>query len=159
MCKEINRVKRPKLRLNEDAIVLSLSILKKMEKPIELMYYLMEHEDEQTFVIMFISAKNVKLKKLLKKEKRDTDLLLTINKEDNLYALICQETKVDGAYNFSKRLMDSIHAKKGSEVYCTETEIRSTHYRVNEIIFKSVESYVSAKKDKRMNEIIFRSLS
>jgi len=159
MSKETKRVKRPKLRLNEDAIRLSLSVLKKMEKPIELMYYLMEHEDERPFVIMLISAKNVKLEKVLRKEKRDTDLLLNIKKKDNLYALICQETKVDGAYNFSKRLIDSIHKHNGSEIYCTETEIRSAHYGVNEIIFKSVESYVSAKKDKRMNEIIFRSLS
>ena len=158
MNKEVKHARRPTLRFNESEIKLALAVIHKMEKPIELMYYLMEREREKPFVILLISAEDIDLEALLAKEKRDTDLLFEIEKKQNLYALICQETKVDGAYRFAERLLRTLILNDAHSIYCTEMEIRSTTYDIKEVIFKSIESYIAAKKENRESEIIFRSL-
>jgi len=158
MNQEVKKTRRPELRFNETEIMLALAIIEKMEKPIELMYYLMERERNRPFVMIFISANEVDIKSILKIEKRDTDLLFKIDKNQNLFALICQETKVDGGYRFAERIVRALVLNNGSEIYCSEMEIRTTRYEIKELIFKSIESYITAKKEKREKEIIFRSL-
>ncbi len=158
MGEKVEQTRRPSLRFNEDEIKLSLSVMEQMEKPLELMYYLMERENEKPFVIILISAEDVDLESLLKEAKRNTDLLFEIEKSENLFALICQETKVDGGYRFAERLLRTLVAKNAHTIYCTEMEIRSTRYAIKEVIFKSIESYITAKKENKESEIIFRSL-
>ena len=158
MSEDVKTSRRPSLRFNEFEIELALSIMDKMEKPIELMYYLMEREHEKPFVIILISAEDIELASLIRTEKRDTDLLFKIDEGENLFALICQETKVDGGYRFAERLLRSLVLNNAHTIYCTEMEIRSTKYDIKEVIFKSIESYISAKKEKKEKEIIFRSL-
>jgi len=156
---EKKQSKRPQLRFNESEIKLALSVMGQLEKPIELMYYLMERENEESFVIIFLSGTGVEIESIIKLEKRDTDLLYTLDKGSNLFALICQETKVDGAYRFAERLMRNLVLNNASEIYCSELEVRSTKHPVQEVIFKSIENYNKMKKDKKENEIIFHSLS
>lgn len=158
MSQEARKTRRPSLRFNESEIKLALKVMDQLEKPIELMYYLMDRENEKPFVIMLISANDIDLGKVLPKQKRDTDLLFEINQETNLYALICQETKVDGGYRFAERILRVLMESKASHVYCTEIEVRSTKYDKKEVIFKTIESYIRSKKDGNENEIIFRSL-
>ncbi len=155
MSETSTKTRRPSLRFNEKEIKLALKMMEKMEKPIELMYYLMEREDEKPFVIILLSAKEIELASLIRTEKRDTDLLFNIDENQNLFALICQETKVDGGYRFAERLLRTVVLDNGHSVYCTEMEIRSTKYDIKEVIFKAIENYISAKKE---NEIVFRSL-
>jgi len=61
MSEEVKKTRRPSLRFNESEIKLALSVMENMEKPIELMYYLMERENEKPFVIILISAKDIEL--------------------------------------------------------------------------------------------------
>jgi hypothetical protein len=151
-------VRRPSLRFNESEIKLSLNVMDKMQKPIELMYYLLKRENENPFVIIFISAENIELESILEKEKRDTDLLFEIDKSANLCALICQETKVDGAYRFSERILRTLKAENANEIYCTQMEVRTTRYEIKDVVFKAIESYIIAKKENKESEIIFRTL-
>lgn len=153
------KVRRPKVRFNESEIKLVLSLMDKLQKPIELMYYLMERENETSFVIILLSGNGIKLEKTVKLGKRDTDLLYTIDKDKNLFALICQETKVDGAYRFAERLLKKLIVNNITQIYCSEIEVRLTKHPVQEVIFKSIENYNKIKKDKKENEIIFYSLS
>ena len=159
MSADAKKTRRPSLRFNESEIKLALSVMDKMEKPIELMYYLMEREHEKPFVIILISAKDIELGSLLKSEKRDTDLLFEIEETKSLFALICQETRVDGGYRFAERLLRSVVSNNGHSVYCTEMEVRSTKYAIKEVIFKSIESYITALKENKESEIVFRSLN
>lgn len=152
-------VSRPKIRFKESEIKLALSTMKELSKPIELMYYFMERENEKTFVIIFLSAQGVEIESIIKLEKRDTDLLYKLDKSCNLFALICQETKVDGAYRFAERLLQHLARNNASEIYCSELEIRSTKHTIEEVIFKSIENYNKVREDKKENEIIFHSLS
>lgn len=158
MGEKIKRMKRPSLRFNESEIKLALDVIEKMYRPIELMYYLSERAQEDPFVILFISAEDIDLEEILYEEKRDTDILFKIDKERHLFSIICQETKVDGAYRFAERLLNVVVDKGGTFVYCSELEVRSSKYAINEIIFKAIEIYLHAVKEKRGNIIHFSSL-
>ena len=158
MDENTKQTRRPNLRFNEDEIKLSLKVMEQLEKPLEIMYYLMERDYENPFVMILISADDDDIENTLGNQKRNTDLLFKIDDERNLLALICQETKVDGGYRFAERLVRTLVLNKAETIYCTEIEIRSTKYEIKEIIFKAIESYITAIKEEKMGEIIFRSM-
>ena len=158
MEKKAQSARRPHLRFNEDEINLALIMLEKLEKTIDLLYYLMERENERPFVMVMVSAESFDMETLLKTQKRDTDLLYEIDKSRNIYVVVCQETKVDGGYRFAQRLMKTMSLDDAENMYCIELEVRSAKYEIKEVIFKLVETYVQAKQEQRESEIVFRSL-
>ena len=147
------------LRFNGHEIQLAAKMLDQLNTTIDIIYYLMEHEDEQSFVLMLVSAQDGDLAALLDREKRDTDILFEIDKEDSLYVMLCQDTKVDGGYHFAERIIRNIQLDNGSDVYCTELEIRSTHYSPKKVILKLLETFIKSKHKNQANEIVFRSLN
>jgi len=158
MIQEKRKKLKKDLRFNEVGIKLALSVLDKLEKPLELLFYLMRNENEKSFVIMLLSAEDVDLESLINKEKRDTDILFEMDKERSLYALICQETKIDGGYRFAERMYKSLAKEDAKDVYSVEIEIGSPKYTIKEVTFKLIETYLKALKDERKNEIIFHSM-
>ncbi|WP_295420602.1 hypothetical protein [Sulfurovum sp.] len=155
---EERRKRKKNLRFDEKGIKLALAILDKLEKPLELLYYLMKRERDRTFVIMLLSADEMELENLIKAEKRDSDLLFEIDKENNLYALICQETKIDGGYRFAERFHRALEHKKIKNSYSVEIEVGSPRHEIKEVIFKLIETYMKAVNDEREGEIIYHSL-
>jgi len=158
MSEDVKKIRRPSLRFNESEIKLALSIIENMEKPLDLMYYFLEKDPKKTFVFMLISANDVNVEEVLIKEKRDTDILFGIEEDRNLFALICQETKVDGGYRFAERILRTLKLKEAKDVYCIEIEVRNTRYSVKDLILRSVEKYIMAEKEKRESEIHFHTL-
>lgn len=146
------------LRFNGKEIQLAAKMLDTLQTTIDIVYYLMEHEDEQTFVLMLVTAKELDLGMLLDSEKRDTDILFEIDKEDPLYVMLCQDTKVDGGYHFAQRIIDNIKSNDGSDIYCTVLEIRSRHYSPKQVILKLLETFIKSKQSNQPDEIVFRSL-
>ncbi len=146
------------LRFNGKEIQLAVKMLDKLEAPIDIIYYLMENENQQAFVLMLLTAKDVDLSTLLDQEKRETDVLFEIDKEEPLYVMLCQDTKVDGGYRFAERLIRQIQLDEGSDIYCTELEVRATHYTPKQVILKLLETFVKSKLSNQSNEIVFRSL-
>ena len=118
----------------------------------------MQRDKEQNFLILLLSAKDINIKALLEKEKRDTDLIVCIDESKNLYALVCQDTKVKGGYVFGERLLRNIALDGGSEIYCTELDVRTTKFTVKDVQFQLIDMFTKAKKDRREGEIIFGSL-
>ena len=106
----------------------------------------MEHENEQSFVLMLMTAKDIDLHALLNKEKRDTDILFEIDKEESLYVMLCQDTKVDGGYRFAERVIRNILLDNGTDIYCTELEIKATHYSPKQVILKLLETFIKSKQ-------------
>ncbi len=153
-----NENRSESLRFNGEEIQLAVKMLNKLETTIDIIYYLMENENQQAFVLMLLTAKDVDLSTLLEKEKRATDILLEIDKEESLYVMLCQDTKVDGGYRFAERLIRNIQLDKGTDIYCTEVEIRATHYTPKQVILKLLETFVKSKVSNKSNEIVFRSL-
>jgi hypothetical protein len=147
------------LKFNGKEIQLAVKMLDKLETTIDIIYYLMEHENQQAFVLMLLTAKDVDLGTLLEKEKRETDILLEVDKEESLYVMLCQDTKVDGGYRFAERLIRNIELDKGTDIYCTEVEVRATHYTPKQVILKLLETFVKSELSNKSNEIVFRSLN
>jgi hypothetical protein len=154
-----NEIRKHSLRFNANEIVLAVDLIEKMEKTIDVVYYLMEHEDVESFVLLLMTAKNIDMHALLEYEKRDTDILFEVNKEKSTYVMLCQDTKVDGGYHFAERIIKNIISKEGTDVYCAEVEVRSTRYLVKNVIFKLIETFMKAKSDNKSSEIVYKSLN
>ena len=151
-------MQRDNLRFNGNDIELAAKMVDKLSTTIDILYYLMDRGEERAFDVMLISGKNVDMKTLLTKEKRNTDILFEIDEESSLYAVICQDTKIDGGYHFAERMLRNMLMNNGEDIYCTELEVRTSTHSIKYVIFKLIETYIKAKQDKKHGEIIFKSL-
>jgi hypothetical protein len=154
-----NENRSTNLRFTGKEIQLAVKLLDELQTTIDIVYYLMEQEKEQAFVLMLLTAKDIDLNSLLNNEKRETDILFEIDKEDAIYAMVCQDTKVDGGYHFAERVMRNIQLDEGKDIYCTELEVRATHYSAKHVVLKLLETFVKSKELNKSNEIVFRSLN
>jgi recombinational DNA repair protein RecR len=158
MEKRENEIDNSHIRFTGDDIELAAKMLDKLTSTIEIVYYLLDRGDERAFVMMLLSAKDVDMNTVLKEQKRDTDILFEIDREASIYAIVCQDTKIDGGYHFAERVLQSLISHNAEEIYCTELEIKTTTYDIKYIIFKLVENYIKIKADKREGEIVFKTL-
>ena len=154
-----NENRTANLRFNGKEIQLAVKLLDELQTTIEIVYYLMEQEKEQAFVLMMLTAQDVDLNTLLNNEKRDTDILFEIDKDEPIYVMLCQDTKVDGGYHFAERVIRNIQLDEGKEIYCTELEVRATHYSPKHVVLKLLETFVKSRQLNKSNEIVFRSLN
>ena len=154
----VNEIRRDNIRFVGNDIVLAATMIDKMKTTIDILYYLMNRGEERSFVFMLVSAKNIDLEALLTKEKRDTDILFEINPEESMYAIICQDTKIDGGYRFAQRVVRNLTLERAEDIYCTELEVRTTSYEIKYIIFKLIETYIKSKQNKKVGEIIFSTI-
>jgi hypothetical protein len=159
MAERENQTKKHSLRFTGDDIVLTITLMEKLKNAIDIVYYLMDHQDEDEFVLLLMNAENVELEILLEEAKRDSDILFEIDKEKSIYAMLCQDTKVDGGYRFAERIIRNIVSKDGTDIYCAELEVRSTSYNLKDVILKLVETFIKAKQDGKSGEIIYKSLN
>ena len=154
-----NELKKESLKFNAKKIILAVKMIEKLEKTIELVYHLMEHEGVNAFVLILMKAENIDMATLLDYEKRDTDILFEIDKEEQIYVMLCQDTKVDGGYHFAKRIIEHILEQGGTDVYCSEVEVRSTRHKIKNVILKLLEIFIKMKHEKKINEIEYKSLN
>ena len=146
------------LKYTEKEIKLAVNMVVELENALDLMFYLMDRNSENCFVLMLITAENIQLKKLLEKEKRVTDIVYNIYKEECVSAMICQETKVEGGYRFAERIIRNINLDEGKDIFCSVIEVNTTKYSSKDIIFRVVDGFVKARKEERVGEIIFKSI-
>ena len=135
-----------------------IHLLDKIERGIELLYYLLDHQRQHAFVVALLSARHPDLKALIQQEKRDTDVLFEIDPDHNLYVLLCQGTSVDGGYYFMNRLVESIQEQGAKDIYCSEIEVPNTNHPVQEIVFRLLNMYQRVKTKKEDGKISFYSL-
>ena len=154
-----NQSRPHSLRFNGDELTMAVNIVEAVAPTIDIIYHLMDNRDEESFVLILMSAKNIDMGTLLEKEKRDTDILFEIDKDESVYLMLCQDTKVDGGYRFAERIIRNTVSDNGSDIYCTELEIRSTTHIIKDVILKLVESYIKTKQENKSGEITFRSLN
>ncbi len=153
-----NEKHRNGIKFTSAEILLAVKMLEMLQPTIDIMYYLMENEHAEAFVLMMISAKGCDLEDLLLKEKRNTDFMFEINKEESLYVMLCQDTKVDGGYHYAERIIRNIVLDGGNTIYCTELEVRAVHYAPKIVILKLLETFIQSKQMNKAGEIVFRSL-
>jgi len=154
-----NEQKQGHIRFNGKEISLMATMIDKLSSTIDIMYFLMERKEERAFVTILISAVDLDLKTLIEKEKRETDIMFEIDAEEKLYAIICQDTKIDGGYHFAERLLRKIIENDGQEVYCIELEVRTTRYKMNYLVYRLMELFVQAKQNGHTGEVVFKALN
>ena len=135
------------------------NLLDQLGNSIELLYYLMNINQEKSFVAALISADEIDLEAMIMQQKRKTDILFEIDKKKNLYALLCQDTRLEGGYYFIKRLVETAQKEGGKNVYCSEVDVPNTHHPIHEIIFRLLNMYNRVKSEKADGKISFYSLT
>ena len=146
------------LSFHEDQIKFAKRMMDQARSTLEFLYYLMDHRKNLFVTIILLSADNVKLESLLQKSKRQTDILLEIDKANNLYMLLCQSTDHDGGEQFGEILMSNVRMHGGNTSYCVETEVKTTSYTIQEVIFTMVEKYIDIKRYKEFDKVFFTKL-
>ncbi len=154
-----NEARRSHIRFNGNDIAMAAKMLDILSNTIDIIYYLMDRGDERSFVIMLVSAENIDVKELMTQQKRDTDILFEIDEASSLYAVVCQDTKIDGGYHFAERVFSHMKTGDAAEVYCTELEVRTTTHDIKYVIFKVLETFIQSKVDGKCGEVIFKSLN
>lgn len=150
---------RNTLKFSANEVTLAVDMLAALEKTIDMVYFLMERENVESFVLMLVTAQELELKGLLNKQKRETDILFEINKEESIYVMLCQDTKVDGGYRFAERIVSNIKEEKGTEIYCSQLEVRSTRHKIKTVLFALLEMFLKSQRETKTEEIVYKSLN
>ncbi len=143
------------LSFPEDEIKLAKSMMDQLRTTVEFLYFLMEHRGKLSFTMILLSADDLQLENLLQKWKRKTDILVEIDKKNNVYVLLCQSTDKKGGEQFGEILISNIRMHGGTEVYCVETELLTTSYTIQEVIFTMVEKYIQIKEEHEFDKVFF----
>ncbi len=159
MTKRETDTKQGLIRFNGDDIALAATMIEKLSTTIDIMYYLMNRREERSFVIMLVSDKKIDVGDIVAEQKRNTDILFKLDENRHIYAIICQDTKIDGGYHFADRVMKHMKRNKAEEPYCVEVEVRTTVHEIKFIVFKLLEEYLKAKEKKLGGEIVFKTLN
>ena len=147
-----------RMRFKANDIALATAMIDQTKVTLEMIYFLMNRGDEEAFVIILLDANGEKIGDMLQKQKRDTDILFELDTGKHIYALICQDTKVDGGYHFSERLLNVIKTAHIEAPYCIELEVRNTVHEIKYLIYKSVTMLAEVKAEERYGEILFKTL-
>ncbi|MEA3455822.1 MAG: hypothetical protein U9R26_04895 [Campylobacterota bacterium] len=154
--------KRGHIAYTESELLLGLKMMDSLEKVTNMMSYFLDKQHIK-FTYILICADDENFESFLRKEKRDTDLLIPIDKKQTLYAIVCQETDIEGGYRFAERIIRLLDISDHREcLHCSVLTVSSTRYSVQQIIFRLLESYLAlAKRDAadRHMHIEFRTLS
>jgi hypothetical protein len=142
--------KRGQIVYSEKELLLGLKMMERLEKITDMMLFLLKHRNLY-FSYILMSTDDRSLKTTLRQEKRDTDLLLPIDVDMNLYVIICQETKIEGGYRFSERLIRKLEVEEKSEHrhHCVVLTVTSLTHSFREIVFHLLDIYISQENDKR----------
>jgi DNA-directed RNA polymerase subunit L len=143
----------------EYEITLARKMLDTLRTTVEFLYYLMDHRSKAPFSMILITSDKVHSGHELQRMKRGTDLLFELDKEHGTYVFICQATDKEGGKQYAEILLSSIRTHWGaSESYCVLSTFDSTHYSIQDVIFRMVETYIHAHKVSRSGEVIVSSL-
>lgn len=86
-------------------------------------------------------------------------MLYKVDERHNIYAMICQDTRVDEGYHFAQRLHRTLKEQEATEAYVSEVEISSTSYGAQEVLFRLIELYFTAVGTGKTGEISYYTFS
>lgn len=146
-----------KLEYDDKAMKLGIEFYKRSEIPLDLLYHLMKSKRLHSFSAIMLRSDMENFGSFLRKEKRKTDLLYEIDPEENIYALFCQETQVDGGFYFIKRLTGLIESKGGDDIHAAIVGVESTQYPVKDLMFIILDTFIRATSLETKENIIYRT--
>ena len=149
---------RRHIRFDGNDITLAAKMLDLLSTTVEIVYYLMNRGEERSFVMMLITADVCNVDEVLQKQKRNTDILFEIDKEQEIYAIVCQDTKIDGGYHFGDRVMKHLKECDAKNPYCIALEVRSSTHDIKYLVFRLIETYLQAKENGESGEVVYKTL-
>jgi len=153
-----NREKKASVTFSEKEVHIAIDMEKKLFTIVDMLMYMLDKTDTK-FTIIIIKAEFDGLYDYLVKTKRDSDILQEIDEKINLYAIVCQDTTVDGGYMFANRMLKTlINENKVHDVTCIALEVRTRRYSVRDIIYKGFQLYINARHKSHLGEIKYHSL-
>jgi len=129
------------VRYDEWAMKLGVEFYRHSEVPMRLLYHLMKGRRLHSFSAIMLQSKMKEFGNFVQKHKRKTDLLYEVSPEEGIYALLCQETQVDGGYYFMQRLQGLMH-EGGSGLVAAIVGVESTVYPIQDLIFIVLDDFV-----------------
>ncbi len=156
-----DRIDRGHIEYNEDQLLLGIDTIDKLGKITEMMLYFLDKRQIK-FSYILIHSDSDNFEAFLKQEKRNTDVLIPLANK-NLFAIVCQETDIEGGYRFAERLIRLLDMEENAKsLSCNVMTVSTTYYDVNHIIFRLLDSYhmLNAKDpDDRIGSIEFQTLT
>ncbi len=143
---------------DEETLRMGIRLYENCEIPLEIVYNLLKTKRLKSFSAVIVECGIEGFGEFLREQKRKTDFLVPIDESRNTYALICQETQVDGGYYFIKRLNDQL--EKGDEcesISAAIVGVESTRYPIRDLIFLVLDTYLKTLTDPE-NSISFRTV-
>ena len=147
-----------KLEYDDRAMKLGVRFYQESEIPLDLLYHLMKTKRLRTFSAIMLQSDMERFGAFLEREKRRTDLLYEIDAERNIYALLCQETQVDGGFYFIKRLAKLIDGKDEGNIHAAIIGVEGTNYPAKDLMFIILDTFIKATSPETEETIIFRTV-
>lgn len=146
--------KRGHIAYSEDELLLGIRMMDKLEKITRLMLYFLDRKGIKfTYILMQVDDND--FESFLRKEKRATDILVPIDTEEKLYAIVCQETNIEGGYHFAERIIRLLEVERGKScLSCNVLTISGADYSAEQIILHLLERYLDHGKMKINNTIL-----
>ncbi|WP_456431861.1 hypothetical protein [Nitratifractor sp.] len=146
-----------KLEYDEDILNLGIVLYEKAMIPLEIIYNLLKERRIYGFSVILVRGQEKGCGEFIRKKKRKTDYLVTIDEDRNIHCLLCQETKVDGGYHFIKRLNRELEqADKIAAIQAGILAIEGGHYSVKNLLLLALDTFVKILNSEE--RIVFRTL-
>lgn len=147
-----------KVIYDEDIFRMGIELYESVDVPLDIIYHLLKNKKIDGFSIILFQSDFEDFENFLKKTKRKTDFLLPVDREKQIYVMLCQETQVDGGFYFVKRLDREMQSlEEGREILAAIVGVESTRYSVRDLLFIILDTYLKVLNDKE-NSIVFRTV-
>jgi len=147
-----------KVQYDETAMKLGISLYERSEVPLTLLYHLLKSKRLDSFSAIMIRSDMKEFGAFLQNQKRKTDLLFEIDPENEIYVMLCQETKVDGGFYFIKRLVREMEEKGKGRIQAGIIAVESTKYPIRDLMFIILDTYIKTVGDEEGEDILFRTI-
>ena len=142
----------------EELFKMGIRLYECLEIPLDIIYHLLRNKRIRSFSAMVIQSDFEEFGTFLEETKRKTDYLFPIDEKKGVYAMLCQETQVDGGFYFIKRLDKHLKdSRQEHEIRAAIVGVESTHYSVRDLIFFVLDTYIKVLNDEE-NSVSFRTI-
>ena len=133
------------LRYTEEMLHLGINLYKKSEIAVDILYHLLKSRKLKAFTAIMLRSDYPDFGAFLRKHKRKTDFLFSIDEEQNVYAILCQETKVDGGVYFMRRLeREMLALDENAMMQVSVVAVESSKYSIRDLLFIVLDNYIKA---------------
>jgi len=138
--------KRGHIAYTEEELLFGIKMMEGLSKITDMLLYFLDRKNIK-FTYIIIQVDDETFGSLLREQKRTTDILISIDEEKGVYAIVGQETDVEGGYHFAERIMRLLEVGRGKScLSCNVLTISTTHYDAQSIILRLLERFLDSRE-------------